>query len=152
MNSERDRLRIVKRCDVTWACEWQNRRFVRKSDAEMATRETPAEFEKSRIKALQEERLHIQKKTFTKWINSFLQKVKKNSNNRLGMWMTNCELFAGPDGRGRSVHRSSRWKEAFEAPRDHLWREAWKAKQWPNAGTQNRERQQELGFSSYQGT
>jgi hypothetical protein len=47
------------------------------ADREMAqTRETPAEFEKSRIKALQEERLHIQKKTFTKWINSFLQKVR----------------------------------------------------------------------------
>ncbi|XP_043236847.1 spectrin beta chain, non-erythrocytic 2-like isoform X8 [Amphibalanus amphitrite] len=33
-------------------------------------------FETGRIKALQEERLHIQKKTFTKWINSFLIKTR----------------------------------------------------------------------------
>ena len=37
------------------------------------------QFETGRIKHLQEERLHIQKKTFTKWINSFLQKVHETS-------------------------------------------------------------------------
>lgn len=32
-------------------------------------------FEKNRIKQLQDERVHIQKKTFTKWCNSYLNKV-----------------------------------------------------------------------------
>ena len=33
------------------------------------------DFESSRIKELKSERLRIQQKTFTKWINSFLQKI-----------------------------------------------------------------------------
>ncbi|EJD74612.1 hypothetical protein LOAG_18093 [Loa loa] len=33
-------------------------------------------FERNRIKQLQDERVHIQKKTFTKWCNSFLNRAR----------------------------------------------------------------------------
>ena len=45
-------------------------------DSKSSSIEDPtAKFEKGRIQVLQQERVHIQKKTFTKWCNSFLEKV-----------------------------------------------------------------------------
>ncbi|XP_055694009.1 spectrin alpha chain, non-erythrocytic 1 isoform X2 [Lutzomyia longipalpis] len=46
----------------------------------MTQREGIHKFENERIKTLQEERMHIQKKTFTKWMNSFLIKAKMEVN------------------------------------------------------------------------
>ncbi|XP_070576983.1 spectrin beta chain, non-erythrocytic 5-like isoform X4 [Ptychodera flava] len=47
---------------------------------EMAAKQT-SEFEVNRIKALRDERMAIQKKTFTKWMNQFLEKANLHVNN-----------------------------------------------------------------------
>lgn len=44
------------------------------------------QFEKGRIKALQDERVYIQKKTFTKWANAFLEKVNF-------IYVLHCDVF-----------------------------------------------------------
>lgn len=52
------------------------------------------QFEKGRIKALQDERVYIQKKTFTKWANAFLEKVRKSclsSCQNTGNFLIRCE-------------------------------------------------------------
>ena len=42
----------------------------------MEIQDGAAKFEKGRIQVLQQERVYVQKKTFTKWCNSFLEKVR----------------------------------------------------------------------------
>ncbi|KAK9716990.1 Variant SH3 domain [Popillia japonica] len=58
-----------------------NRRgFEIQRRSNMTQRDDVQKFEQNRIKVLQEERLHIQKKTFTKWMNSFLVKARMEVN------------------------------------------------------------------------
>lgn len=49
--------------------------FFQQSAHQMELQDGGAKFEKGRIQVLQQERVYIQKKTFTKWCNSFLEKV-----------------------------------------------------------------------------
>jgi len=44
-------------------------------DERLEIKDSAAKYEQERIQVLQQERVHVQKKTFTKWCNSFLEKV-----------------------------------------------------------------------------
>ena len=51
-------------------------------------------FETGRIKALQDERVYIQKKTFTKWANAFLEKVSYEHEHTLSSSLIlNCSII-----------------------------------------------------------
>ena len=45
------------------------------NDERLELKDSAAKYEQERIQVLQQERVHVQKKTFTKWCNSFLEKV-----------------------------------------------------------------------------
>ena len=45
------------------------------NDERVEVKDSAAKYEQERIQVLQQERVHVQKKTFTKWCNSFLEKV-----------------------------------------------------------------------------
>jgi hypothetical protein len=77
--------------------------------------EETRDFEKGRIRALQDERLSIQKKTFTKWVNSFLGKSKMEVCVRSNPIIFYEILFTSILSDQRSLCRPGRWQEPHAA-------------------------------------
>lgn len=103
-------------------------------------------FEQNRIKQLKNERIHIQKKTFTKWVNSYLNRVSLfYSISTYIPANTNFTLISGSFGDPRLVHRLWRWHPPNEILGNHKWRKTWQAESRTNASTENRESQQMFG-------
>jgi len=68
-------------------------------------KDSAAKYEQERIQVLQQERVHVQKKTFTKWCNSFLEKVWLDSDlTRLYLTGWFCRTRSRPALRGISVN------------------------------------------------
>ena len=100
-----------------------------------------AEETSARIQALQEERLVIQKKTFTKWVNSFLVKVSQTIKSLTGPLEIHPNgdpfLFAGSNGNRGFVRRSGGRKEALKTLGNNFGRKIGQAEYWKNESTQN---------------
>lgn len=52
-----------------------------------------ADYEKNRINQNQEKWLYLQKKTFTKWMNSFLSKVRTERQQQQSTYLTHFSPF-----------------------------------------------------------
>ena len=71
-----------------WLIQWfslvkELQQYINMATGSYRLEEETHDFEKGRIRALRDERLYIQKKTFTKWVNSFLIKVRIEVNFKL---------------------------------------------------------------------
>ena len=72
--------------------EQNSRSSVSPDTDSLELKDSALKYEQERIQVLQQERIHVQKKTFTKWCNSFLEKVSFELSLEFSRFTICCEF------------------------------------------------------------